>query len=44
MTLHLPIWTWVPGRFAVGFSETVRVTEDGCELLTPGEEMEMVIG
>lgn len=44
MTLHLPIWTWVPGRFCVGFSETVRVTEDGCELLTPGEEMEMVIG
>ena len=44
MTLHLPIWSWVPGEFAVGFSETVRVTEDGCELLTPGEEMEMVIG
>jgi Xaa-Pro dipeptidase len=44
MTLHLPIWTWIPGEFAVGFSETVRVTEDGCELLTPGEEMELVIG
>ena len=43
MTLHLPIWTWIPGEFALGFSETVRVTESGCELLTPGEERELVI-
>ena len=43
MTLHLPIWSWVPGEFALGFSETVRVTADGCELLTPGEERELVI-
>lgn len=43
MTLHLPIWSWVPGEFALGFSETIRVTADGCELLTPGEERELVI-
>jgi Xaa-Pro dipeptidase len=43
MTLHLPIWSWVPGEFSLGFSETVRVTPDGCELLTPGEERELVI-
>ena len=43
MTLHLPIWTWIPGKFAVGFSETVRVTDDGCELLTSGLGRELVI-
>jgi Xaa-Pro dipeptidase len=43
MTMHLPIWSWVPGEFALGFSETVRVTSDGCELLTPGEQRELAI-
>lgn len=43
MTLHLPIWSWVPGELALGFSETVRVTETGCELLTPGEDRELVV-
>lgn len=31
MTLHLPIVFAVPGKFAVAFSETVVVTDDGCE-------------
>lgn len=43
MTLHLPIWTWIPGEFAVGFSETVRVTDSGCELLTGGEDRRLIV-
>ena len=43
MTLHLPIYLVVPGRYGVGFSETVAVTEEGCELLTPGKNRELVI-
>lgn len=36
MTFHLPLCTWVPREFGVGYSETVVVTEDGCETVTPG--------
>lgn len=42
MTLHLPIWSWLPGRFAVGVSETIRVTADGCEQLTPVSDRGLV--
>jgi len=31
MTLHLPIVFAVPGKFAVAFSETINITDDGCE-------------
>lgn len=34
MTFHLIPWVQVPGKGGIGFSETVRVTEDGCEALT----------
>jgi Xaa-Pro dipeptidase len=34
MTFHLIPWAQVPGKGGIGFSETVRVTEDGCEFLT----------
>jgi Xaa-Pro aminopeptidase len=35
MTFHLPICIWVPGEVGIGFSESVVVTDDGCETLTP---------
>jgi Xaa-Pro dipeptidase len=34
MIFHLIPWALVPGKFAMGMSETVRVTETGCEVLT----------
>jgi Xaa-Pro aminopeptidase len=34
MTYHLPIAMRAPGRFGVSLSETLLVTEKGCELLT----------
>jgi len=34
MTFHLLPWVQIPGKGGVGCSETVRVTEDGCEVLT----------
>jgi len=34
MTLHLVPYLLLPGVGSVGFSETVRVTETGCEVLT----------
>ncbi len=34
MTFHLIPWAQVPGLGGIGFSETVRVTEDGCECIT----------
>jgi Xaa-Pro dipeptidase len=37
MTFHLIPWVQVPGKGGIGFSETVRVTEDGCEALTSFE-------
>lgn len=36
MTLHLPIYLFIPGRCGAGFSETVAVTASGCEVLTGG--------
>jgi Xaa-Pro aminopeptidase len=43
MTFHLPICIFTGGRDGVGFSETVTVTEDGCEVLTPGALRELVV-
>ncbi|HEX9044258.1 MAG TPA: Xaa-Pro peptidase family protein [Candidatus Limnocylindrales bacterium] len=38
MTFHLPICTWVPRQYGIGFSESVAVTASGCEVLTPGKD------
>lgn len=43
MTFHLPICIWVPAKYGIGFSESVVVTETGCELLTPGHRCELAI-
>lgn len=37
MTFHLLPWVQIPGEGGVGITETIRVTEDGCELLTEFE-------
>jgi Xaa-Pro dipeptidase len=37
VTFHLIPWLVVPGKLAMGFSETVRVTAGGCELITQFE-------
>ena len=34
MTFHLPIMFRAPREFGVGMSETIAITEDGCEVLT----------
>jgi len=34
MTFHNIPWVQIPGRGGIGMSETIRVTENGCELLT----------
>lgn len=34
MTFHVLPWVQVPGEGGISFSNTVRVTTDGCELLT----------
>lgn len=34
MTFHLIPWVQIPGKGGIGFSETVRVTENGCEPIT----------
>ncbi len=34
MTFHLLPWIQIPGKGGVGITETIRVTEDGCEILT----------
>ena len=44
MTFHLPICTWVPGdKYGIGFSESIAVTAEGCETLTPGTDRELAI-
>ncbi len=37
MTFHLPIMFRFPGKFGVGLSETIAITETGCEVLTRQE-------
>jgi Xaa-Pro dipeptidase len=44
MTFHLPICLSVPRVAGVGFSESVVVTESGCELLTPGTDRHLTTG
>jgi len=34
MTFHLLPWVQIPGKGSLGITETIRVTEDDCELLT----------
>jgi Xaa-Pro dipeptidase len=34
MTFHMPPGALVYGKYGIGFSETVRVTHNGCEVLT----------
>lgn len=34
MVFHVIPWGPIPGELAMGFSETVRVTEEACEVLT----------
>lgn len=34
MTFHLIPWVQVPGKGGISFSETIRVTESGCETIT----------
>ena len=43
MAFHLPICLFSPGNYGTGFSESVVVTENGCELLTPGRNRELVV-
>lgn len=39
MCFHLPICAWVPtDKYGIGFSESIVVTEKGCETLGPGLE------
>lgn len=34
MTFHLLPWVQIPGKGSLGLTETIRVTEDGCEQIT----------
>jgi Xaa-Pro dipeptidase len=43
MTFHLPMVCCYPGDFGVGFSESIAITEDGCEVLTPGRDRKLVV-
>jgi Xaa-Pro dipeptidase len=43
MTFHLPMCIWVPRQYGIGFSESVVVTETGCELLTPGGRRDLAV-
>ena len=38
MTFHTPHSFRIPAQFVIGASETIAVTETGCEILTPGVE------
>jgi Xaa-Pro dipeptidase len=37
MTFHMLPWIQVPGEGGISFSETIRVTEEGCEMITAFE-------
>ena len=43
MTFHLAICSMVPGSYGVGFSETVAITDVGCESLTPHTGFELAV-
>ena len=38
MTFHTPHSFRIPAKFVIGASESIAVTETGCEILTPGAE------
>jgi Xaa-Pro dipeptidase len=38
MTFHLAVCSMVPSLFGVGFSESILITEDGCECITPNQD------
>lgn len=42
-TFHLPINPCYPGRFGLGFSETIAITEDGAEVLSTGEDRRLLV-
>lgn len=42
-TFHLPINPCYPGEMGVGFSESIVITDDGAELLTPGLDRHLVV-
>jgi len=35
MVFHMPLNLRAPGRYTVGLSETVVITDDGYEVITP---------
>ena len=43
MTFHTPHSFRVPARFVIGASESIAVTETGCEILTPNPAPERII-
>lgn len=43
MTFHLLPWVQIPGRGAIGCTETIRVTSTGAEALTFGVTRELVV-
>jgi Xaa-Pro dipeptidase len=44
MTFHLPLCIWVPkDKYGIGFSESIVVTETGCEILGPGNRRELAV-
>ena len=43
MCFHTPICVFVPRGVGVGFSESIVITESGCEVLGPGTRRELVI-
>lgn len=44
MTFHLPMCIWVPrDKYGIGFSESIAVTDTGCEVLGPGYRRELAV-
>ncbi|MDQ2700003.1 MAG: Xaa-Pro peptidase family protein [Actinomycetota bacterium] len=43
MCFHLPVISMYPGDFGIGFSESIVITDDGCEVLTPSKDRELVV-
>ena len=43
MTFHTPHSFRIPARFVIGASESIAVTETGCEILTSGSTDERIV-
>ena len=43
MTFHTPHSFRIPAQFVIGASESIAVTETGCEILTPNPTPERII-